>query len=70
MIGLALFAQQAYPKAEQFLLQGYQDLEKQLSKKPSTSGAKLLRETVGRLIELYNATDRAEKAAPWREKLR
>jgi serine/threonine protein kinase len=68
LLGAALLGQQKYADAEPLLLSGYEGL-KQREAKISAAGKVHLKETVQRLVKLYEATDQADKAAQWKEKL-
>jgi hypothetical protein len=67
MLGGALLGQMKYDDAEPLLLAGYQGLIERQSQIPSNSKARIV-EAVDRLIELYIATGKPEKAAAWRAK--
>ena len=68
LLGAALLGQKKYADAEPFLLSGYEGL-KQREATISAAGKVHLKEAVQRLVKLYEATDQADKAAQWKEKL-
>jgi serine/threonine protein kinase/predicted negative regulator of RcsB-dependent stress response len=68
MLGGALLGQKKYAEAEPLLLQGYEGM-KQRRSQIHTPGLARLPEAVERLVSLYEATNQAEKAKAWREKL-
>jgi serine/threonine protein kinase/WD40 repeat protein/Tfp pilus assembly protein PilF len=68
MLGAALAGQQKYAEAEPLLVQGYEGM-KQREAKILSEGKINLTEALERLVGLYEATGREEKAAAWRKKL-
>ena len=69
LLGGVLLGQKKYAEAEPLMLQGYEGL-KAREKPPSRPFARShLSETVPRIVRLYEAWGRAEKAAEWRTKL-
>ena len=69
LLGGALAGQQKFAEAEPLLLSGCDGLVAQGDDAPLVSG-KLLRFTFRRIEQLYDETDRPEKAAEWRRKHR
>jgi hypothetical protein len=57
-----------YAGAEPLLLAGYEGMKKQQAKIPAEGKAGLT-EAVERLVQLYEATDRKDEAAKWRQEL-
>jgi tetratricopeptide (TPR) repeat protein len=68
MLGGSLLGQKKYSEAEPLLLSGYEGL-KQREDKISPAGKPRLKETLQRLVQLYEATGRPDHAAEWRRKL-
>ena len=68
MLGGALLGQKKYADAEPLLLAGYEGMKKQEDKIPP-QGKVRLTEAVGRLVQLYEATDNKNEAAKWRQEL-
>jgi tRNA A-37 threonylcarbamoyl transferase component Bud32 len=68
LLGAALVGRKQYAEAEPLLVQGYEGL-KQREAKIRTYAAVRLREALERLVQLYAAWDKEEKAELWRKKL-
>jgi tetratricopeptide (TPR) repeat protein len=68
LLGTALLASKKYPEAERLLLAGYAGLYRHADAMPYQLRAGRLREVAGRLLLLYEATGRPERAALWRKK--
>jgi hypothetical protein len=68
MLGGALLGQRQYAKAEPLLLQGYEGMNRREAQIPERGKARLP-EAIERIVRLYEATQQAEKARVWREKL-
>jgi serine/threonine protein kinase/tetratricopeptide (TPR) repeat protein len=68
MLGGSLLGQKKYAEAELLLLSGYEGLKQRADKIPP-EGKVRLNEAVKRLAQLYDATQRPEQAAEWRNKL-
>lgn len=68
MVGGALLGQKKYSEAEPLLLSGYEGLKQRESQIPAI-GKPRLKEALQRLVQLYDATGRADKAAEWKQKL-
>ena len=68
MVGGALLGQEKYAEAEPLLLSGYEGMKQRQDKIPQ-QGKPRVRETVQRLVQLYEATDRLDQAAEWKKKL-
>ena len=67
LLGAALTGLQRYEEAETLLLQTYAGLEASLP--PAGTRAEVLAPTIKRLVRLYEAWGKPEKAGEWREKL-
>jgi serine/threonine-protein kinase len=68
MLSGSLLALNKYAEAEPLLLSSYEGLKQRESKIPLKHRIRL-RECLQRLVQLYEATDQAEKAAGWNKKL-
>jgi serine/threonine protein kinase/tetratricopeptide (TPR) repeat protein len=68
ILGGALLAQKKYADAEPFLLQGYQGM-KEREAKIRRMDRVALTETLERLVQLYDAWGKTDKADQWRNKL-
>jgi hypothetical protein len=68
LLGAALVGRKQYAEAEPLLLQGYEGL-KQREAKIRAYAAVRLTEALERLVQLYAAWDKTEKAELWRKKL-
>jgi hypothetical protein len=68
MLGGALLGQKKYEEAEPLLLKGYEGMKKRQAQIPP-AGRPRLTEALERLVQLYDATGQAEKAARWRKEL-
>src|SRR5262249_52462624 len=68
LLGGALLGQQKYAAAELLLLQGYEGMKQREAKIPP-QGKVRLTEARERLVQLYEAWGKPEKAAEWRAKL-
>ena len=68
LLGDSLLGQKKYAEAEALLLAGYEGMEKGADKIP-LQGKLRLPEAAERLVRLYDALDRPDKADAWREKL-
>ncbi len=68
MLGGSLLGQKKYLEAEPLLLAGCEGMKQREVKIPP-EGKVCLNETLQRLIQLYEATHRAEQAAEWRKNL-
>jgi tetratricopeptide (TPR) repeat protein len=68
MLGGSLLGQKKYAEAESLLLAGYEGMMQREDKIPANGKARL-KESIQRLIQLYEATDQTEKAAEWSKKL-
>ena len=64
---MALLGQKNYDAAEPFLLGGYGGLTERASKIPAGS-KRLLKEAGERLVQLYEAWGKPDKAAEWRNR--
>jgi len=58
-----------YAEAEPLVLSGYQGMKERESKMPMGAKA-FLKEDADRVVELYTAWGKPQKAAEWREKLK
>ncbi len=69
VLGGVLLAQKKYPEAELLIIQGFDGMKKREATIPV--GVKYrLTEAIERVVQLYEATDRPEKANEWRMKLK
>jgi eukaryotic-like serine/threonine-protein kinase len=68
LLGGALLGQKKYALAEPLLIAGYEGMKERESKIPP-GGKVRLTESLGRLVQLYEATGKAEAAAKWRKEL-
>jgi tetratricopeptide (TPR) repeat protein len=68
MLAGALLGQKKYTEAEPLLLSGYEGMKQREDKIP-TEGKPRLKETLQRLVQLYEATGRPDQAAAWKQKL-
>jgi serine/threonine protein kinase/Tfp pilus assembly protein PilF len=68
ILGGALLAQKKYADAEPFLLQGYEGM-KEREAKIKRMDRVALTETLERLVQLYDAWGKTDKADQWRNKL-
>jgi tetratricopeptide (TPR) repeat protein len=64
VLGVSLTKQQKFADAELLLLQGYQGLTQAKGTPPER-----LQQALERLVQLYDAWDRKDKAEEWRKKL-
>jgi tRNA A-37 threonylcarbamoyl transferase component Bud32 len=68
MLGASLVGQKKYAEAEPLLLKGYEGMKQRAAQIPA-KGKNRLTEALERLVQLYEATDRPEQAAAWRQQL-
>jgi tetratricopeptide (TPR) repeat protein len=68
VLGGSLLGQKRYAEAEPLLLSGYEGMEQRKDKIPAERKS-WLKETLRRLVQLYEATDRPAQAAEWKRKL-
>ena len=68
LLGASLLGQKRYGEAEPFLLSGYGGLKAREVKIPAPS-KKRVAEAAARIVSLYDAWGKKEKAAEWRAKL-
>jgi dipeptidyl aminopeptidase/acylaminoacyl peptidase len=68
MLGGSLLGQKKYAEAESLLLSGYEGMKQREDRIPQ-AGKPRLSETLQRLVQLYEATDRPDQAAAWKKKL-
>jgi tetratricopeptide (TPR) repeat protein len=68
LLGEALLGQRKYADAEPLLLAGYEGMKQRQDKIPP-AGKMRLPEALERLVRLYEATGRKDKADEWRKKL-
>ena len=68
MLGGSLLGQKKYAEAESLLLAGYEGMKQRADKIPAI-GKPRVKESLQRLVQLYEATGQAEKAADWNKKL-
>jgi non-specific serine/threonine protein kinase/serine/threonine-protein kinase len=69
LLGGALLAQKKYDQTEPLLLKGYEGLKQRADTIPEPGKARLT-EALERLVRLYNATDRRDKAAEYHRLLK
>ncbi len=69
MLGEALLGQKTYADAEPLLLKGYEGMKQREAKIPP-QGKVRLTEALQRLVQLYEAMDKKDEAAKWREELK
>jgi serine/threonine protein kinase/tetratricopeptide (TPR) repeat protein len=68
MLGGSLLGQRKYAEAEPLLLAGFEGM-KQREERIPFPGRSRLAEAVERLVQLYDATGKPDRAAEWRQKL-
>ncbi len=68
ILGGSLLGQKKYAEAEPLLLSGYEGMKQRVASIP-LEGKPRLSETLQRLVQLYEATARADQAAEWKKKL-
>ena len=68
LLGGSLLGQKKYAEAEPVLVSGYEGMKQREGQIPAV-GKPRLQEALQRLVQLYEATSRPEKAAEWRQKL-
>ena len=69
LLGGALLGQKKYADAEPLLLAGYEGMKKREDKIPAAFKKRRLTDALERLVQLYEATDKKDKAAEWRKNL-
>src|SRR5271168_3217830 len=69
LLGAALLGQKKYAEAEPLLISGYEGMKQREAKFPPVVKGWMM-ENGGRIVELYKAWGKPQKAAEWREKLR
>jgi len=68
VLGGSLLGQKKYVEAESLLISGYEGM-KQREEKISAGSKRYLKETLQRLMQLYQAMGQSEKAAEWSKRL-
>src|SRR5262249_35314084 len=68
LLGAALLGQKKYADAEPLLLGGYEGMKQRAAQMPP-QGKVRLTEALQRLVQRYEAWDRPEQAARWRQEL-
>jgi serine/threonine-protein kinase len=68
MLGGALLEQKKFSEAEPYLLGGYQGMQEREAKIPPGSKARL-KETLQRLVQLYDAQGHPDQAGKWKQQL-
>jgi serine/threonine protein kinase/tetratricopeptide (TPR) repeat protein len=68
MLGGSLLGQKKYLEAEPLLLSGYEGMKHGQDKIPAGS-KRYVKETLQRVVQLYEATGQSDKAAEWKKKL-
>ena len=69
LLGASLLGQTKYPEAEPLLLSGCEGLKARAQAIPEPWNKIRLTEAVERLVQLYEATGKKDKAAEWRKRL-
>jgi hypothetical protein len=69
LLGGALLGQRKYADAEPLLFRGYEGMKRRAEKVPAQAKVQQLRETLERLVRLYDAWDKPDEAAKWRKEL-
>ena len=69
MLGGSLLGQMKFADAEPLLLAGYDGMNQRETKIPAPDRHRLT-DALGRLVQLYDAWGKPEKAAEWRAKLK
>ncbi|MGO9463841.1 MAG: hypothetical protein ACLQIB_42380 [Isosphaeraceae bacterium] len=69
MVGAALAGQKKYADAEPLLIQAYEGLKEREARIPFLWRTKRPSEAGARIVELYDAWGKTDKAAAWRNKL-
>lgn len=64
-----LLRHQEFAEAEQLFLSGFEGLKMRESEMPAADRPVLLKSAVERLVQLYEATGRPDKAAEWKKRL-
>ena len=68
LLGGSLLGQKKYAEAEPLLLSGYEGMKQREDKIPVAS-KRYMKETLQRLVQLYEATGQSDKATEWKTKL-
>ncbi len=68
LLGASLLGQQKYEEAEQLLLSGHSGMEERASTIPA-AGVDFLKDSIQRVVDLYDAAEKPDQAAKWRERL-
>jgi serine/threonine protein kinase/tetratricopeptide (TPR) repeat protein len=68
LLGHALLGQKKYAEAEPFLLEGYEGMQKRVTKMPQPAKIRIP-QAVERLAQLYDDWGKPDQAAEWRAKL-
>ncbi len=68
LLGGSLLGQKKYAEAEPLLLSGYEGMKQREDRIPAY-GKFQLKKALQRLVQLYEATDRPDQAAQWKQKL-
>jgi len=68
LLGESLLGQKKFAEAEPLLVSGYEGMKQREDTIPDV-GKPRLRESLQRLVQLYETTDQSEKAAEWNKKL-
>ena len=69
LVGAALLGQEKYSAAEPLLVQGYEGLKQRSAQIPANY-KRLLTDALDRLIQLYEAWEKPDQVARWREEAR
>jgi eukaryotic-like serine/threonine-protein kinase len=68
LLGASLLGQKKFAEAEPLLLSGYEGMKQREDKIPASS-KRYVKETLQRVVQLYEATGQSQKAAEWNKKL-
>jgi hypothetical protein len=68
LLGGSLLGQKQYAEAEPLLGEGYEGMKDREKTMPEIAKPRMT-EAIERLVQLYNATDKKDKADEWRKKL-
>ena len=69
LIGHCLLGQGRYTEAEPLLRSGYEGMKQREEEIPASVRHTLLKESLHRLVQLYEITSQPDKAAEWKQKL-
>jgi tetratricopeptide (TPR) repeat protein len=69
LLGWALLGQKQFAEAEPLLAKAYEELNQREALQPSPARARVVHQTVERLVQLYEAWGKPAQAGAWRKKL-